>query len=332
MDFGALDLRHLRLVRAVVEEGSLTAAAARLALSQPALSHQLVGVEGRLGVDLFERRGRSLVLTEAGARVLASAGVVLAEVERAEADLAALAAGLAGTRRVATECFTTYHWLPDVVAELRRGYPGVAVELAASVSERLGEALAARAIDVGLVTLVDGLPDGLALTPLFDDEVVAVVPEGHPWSERPFVAAADFASEHLFVYKTGGGRDPVLAGVLAPAGDLILIVPNRAGLWTNFETTQFGMGRPFGRSELTRALDDGGFVPRHWKTALVAPPVRGLRWLDAPLTRLFPRLGGIHFVLARKGGPPAAAPVSRRVRAPRPAAAPAGAASALRAP
>ena len=218
MDFGALDLRHLRLVRAVVEEGSLTAAAARLALSQPALSHQLVGVEGRLGVDLFERRGRSLVLTEAGARVLASAGVVLAEVERAEADLAALAAGLAGTLRVATECFTTYHWLPDVVAELRRGYPGVAVELAASVSERLGEALAARAIDVGLVTLVDGLPDGLALTPLFDDEVVAVVPEGHPWSERPFVAAADFASEHLFVYESGVGRDPVLAGVLAPAG------------------------------------------------------------------------------------------------------------------
>lgn len=218
MDFGALDLRHLRLVRAVVEEGSLTAAAARLALSQPALSHQLVGVEGLLGVDLFERRGRSLVLTEAGARVLASARVVLAEVERAEADLAALAAGRAGTLRVATECFTTYHWLPDVVAAFRRDYPGVAVELAASASERPGEALVARSIDVGLVTLADDLPDGLTLTPMFDDEVVAVVPEGHPWSERPFVAAADFASEHMFVYETRVGRDPVLAGVLAPSG------------------------------------------------------------------------------------------------------------------
>ncbi len=88
--------------------------------------------------------------------------------------------------------------------------------------------------------------------------------------------------------------------VLAPGGEAVLIVPNRAGLWTHFEATPFGNGEPFGRRRLTRLLQDTMFEPVAWRTALVAPPVRGLGWLDRPLTRWVPGLGGIHFVLARK--------------------------------
>ena len=88
--------------------------------------------------------------------------------------------------------------------------------------------------------------------------------------------------------------------VLAPAGEVVLIVPNRAGLWTHFETTPFGHGRPFGRRQLTRLLEESMFEPLSWKTALVAPPVKGFAWLDRPLTQVAPALGGIHFVLARK--------------------------------
>ena len=88
--------------------------------------------------------------------------------------------------------------------------------------------------------------------------------------------------------------------VLAPAGELVLVVPNRLGVWTRFEATPFGQGRPWGRSELGRLLRDAMFEPIAWRTALVAPPVRGLRWLDHPLTRIGRRFGGIHFVLARK--------------------------------
>jgi SAM-dependent methyltransferase len=88
--------------------------------------------------------------------------------------------------------------------------------------------------------------------------------------------------------------------VLAPAGELVLIVPNRLGLWTHFETTPFGQGRPWGKGELTRLLRESMFEPVSCRTALVAPPVRGLRWLDRPLTRVAGRFGGIHFVLARK--------------------------------
>ena len=216
MDFGTLDLRHLRLVRAVVEEGTLPAAASRLALSQPALSHQLRDVEDRLGVALFERRGRSLVLTEAGGRVLDSARIVLDEVARAEADLAALAAGRSGTLRVTAQCYTTYHWLPPVLAGFREAWPLVDVEIAAEAATRPGAALRDRAADVALVATQAGFDD-LDLAELFEDEVVAIVPEAHTWAGQAHVEPADFDGEHVFVWHDCTERDCVLT-LVAEAG------------------------------------------------------------------------------------------------------------------
>lgn len=103
--------------------------------------------------------------------------------------------------------------------------------------------------------------------------------------------------------------------VLGPAGELVLIVPNRLGVWTHFEATPFGQGRPWGRGELGRLLKDAMFEPVSCRTALVAPPVRGLRWLDRPLTRVARRFGGIHFVLARKVDGMASAAIGRAATA-----------------
>src|SRR5690606_6542632 len=63
--------------------------------------------------------------------------------------------------------------------------------------------------------------------------------------------------------------------VLAPAGQLILIVPNRAGVWTHFESTPFGHGHPYGRRGLDTLLREAMFEPETWRTALAAPPLRG---------------------------------------------------------
>ena len=107
--------------------------------------------------------------------------------------------------------------------------------------------------------------------------------------------------------------------VLAPAGELILVVPNRAGTWSSFERTPFGLGRPYGRGELRTLLEEGGFTVLSWKTALAAPPIRGLFWLEALLGLLMPGLGGVHLVLARKGRGPAAMRQGSVVHARRPA-------------
>src|SRR5262245_19557925 len=111
-----LDLRHLRLVAAVAESGGQTRAARRLNLTQSALSHQLRELESRIGAPLFIRASRRMVLTATGERILGTARRVLHEVEALERDLVAeSASGGAGVVRLATECYTVYHWLPGVV-------------------------------------------------------------------------------------------------------------------------------------------------------------------------------------------------------------------------
>lgn len=88
--------------------------------------------------------------------------------------------------------------------------------------------------------------------------------------------------------------------VLAPGGTVLIVVANRRGVWTHFETTPFGNGRPFGRRQLDALLVDAMFEPLSWNTALVMPPVRGLAPLERVASWFWPEIGGILIVKARK--------------------------------
>src|SRR5258705_4978040 len=118
-----LEVRHLKLVRAVVREQGLTRAAAHLHLTQPALSHQLAELESRLGTALFLRAGRRLRPTPAGDRLVETAESVLPELERAEQELAPIEGAGGGIIRVSTHCYTAYHWLPAALQDVARRFP-----------------------------------------------------------------------------------------------------------------------------------------------------------------------------------------------------------------
>ena len=94
--------------------------------------------------------------------------------------------------------------------------------------------------------------------------------------------------------------------VLAPEGRLLVVAPNRASLWAQVETTPFGQGRPFSRRELDRLLREAMFEPQGWQRALYVPPfatrllARDGRGWEKAGALLFPALGGLHVVEAKK--------------------------------
>ena len=213
-----IDLRHLRLVVAVSDSGGQTRAARKLNLTQSALSHQLRDLESRVGAPLFIRASRRMVLTAVGERILASARRVLHEVETLERDLITEAsAGGAGVVRLATECYTCYHWLPGVVTAFRQEWPRVDVRIVAEATANPVRALLDGALDLAIVA-GDVDERRLGCTSLFEDEQVVVVAPTHPLASQTFVDPEDLREEHLILYTTHSSESSVLREVLRPAG------------------------------------------------------------------------------------------------------------------
>jgi len=194
-----LEIRHLRLVQAIADTGSVTRASERLFLTQSALSHQLRDLEQRLGSRLFRRVGRRMVPTAAGEELVASAGHVLAVVEQTETRLKARAASGEHTLRLSTQCYTCYHWLPEILTVYRRTHPKVMVQIDAAATTNASRALFDGRIDLAI--MIDRVSDRrVTETMLFDDELVVITAPNHRLALKPFVEAEDFARETLYVY------------------------------------------------------------------------------------------------------------------------------------
>lgn len=211
-----LELRHLRLVEAIAEEGGLTRAGDRLHLTQSALSHQLKDIEGRLGATLFLRLKRRMVPTTAGERLLASARTVLTEVRSTEDAIRRQARRGEGLIRIAVECYTCYHWLPALLAPFHRRFPRVEVRIAAEETRRPVAALLEGRLDMALVSPAPRDPR-LRLRALFDDEMVVVLSPAHPLASRTVIHPRDLEGENLYLYSPPE-ESTVMRRVLLPAG------------------------------------------------------------------------------------------------------------------
>lgn len=195
-----LDVRDLQLLAALGDAGTMTAAAQQLFISQPALSQRLSKMEAKLDVVLFDRQGRRLVPNRAGQRMLVTAREVLRELHTAERDIREIRDGKDRRVRFAAQCNTTLQWLPPIIRRLRELFPGTEVRIETVPNDEPIAALLDDRIDVGLVTKSDTRMDSVAMTPLFSDELVAVVPATHPFAGRSYLTAADFNGVDLILY------------------------------------------------------------------------------------------------------------------------------------
>lgn len=190
-----MELRHLRYFRAAARTQHMGRAAESLHIAQPALSMQVQALEAELGVRLFERRNRAIVLTAAGTAFLAEAEDILTRVERAGQVARDTEAGVAGTLRIG---FTESASYSPVVIQALKAYraasPAVALVLEEAVSDALAESVAQGRLDLAFVRPpIQSGPPSLLLDPLGDEALEAAMPLEHPLARRKAVRLRELA-------------------------------------------------------------------------------------------------------------------------------------------
>ena len=186
-----LERIHLEIIQAVDRHGSLTAAAERLHLTQPALSHCIRKLEDQLGTPIWHREGRNLRPTQAGHYLLGVANRLLPQLQHAEERLRQFARGERGTLRIGMECHPCYQWLLKVVAPYLRAWPAVDVDVKQKFQFGGIGALFNDEIDL-LVTPDPLYRPGLRYEAVFDYEQVLVVAQSHPLAHQ-----VDVQPDHL---------------------------------------------------------------------------------------------------------------------------------------
>ncbi|MES1924419.1 LysR family transcriptional regulator [Salinisphaera sp. T31B1] len=217
-----IERMHLSILREIEREGSLTAAARSLHLSQSALSHAIRKLETRSGTAIWVREGRRVRLTAAGEHLLAAANRLLPQLERVDAVLAEHATGERGALRIGMECHPCYRWLLKIVEPYLRAWPGVDIDVVQQFQFGGMAALFNHEIDI-LVTPDPLRKKGVQFEPVFGYEQVLAVAADHPLAARDVVQAEDLAGETLLSYPVDPSRLDLYVSMLTPAG----VAPHR---------------------------------------------------------------------------------------------------------
>ncbi|HET7314659.1 LysR family transcriptional regulator [Salinisphaera sp.] len=207
---------HLRILRQIERDGTLTAAATSLHLTQSALSHAIRKLEDQAGTAIWRREGRRIRLTPAGDYLLAAAERLLPQLERIDAVLADYAAGQYGSLRIGMECHPCYRWLLKIVEPYLAEWPGVDIDVIQAF--RFGGMAALFNHDIDILVTPDPLAKrGVLFEPVFDYEQVLVVARDHRLAQAGHVTAEMLAGEVLLSYPVDPARLDIFTELLGPA-------------------------------------------------------------------------------------------------------------------
>jgi DNA-binding transcriptional LysR family regulator len=228
-----IDTRRLRTLRAVADHGTVTAAAAALHLTPSAVSQQLGALEHEVGHRLFTRDARGVHLTAVGQIMLTHANEVLAQLERAEAEVAAYSTGAAGEVTVA--CFATAisAVLSPAITALRTGSPGLRVRVLDAEGDHSLTMLLDDRADLAIAVEYRGAPDAadprLHRSALYAEPFDLVLPQDHPLAGSGGPPPADAVRLGDLVGETWIGPYPG-----NPVHDVITFACEQAGFSPNF--------------------------------------------------------------------------------------------------
>ncbi len=212
-----MDFRQLEAFAKVAETRSFSRAAEALRLTQSTISEHVRLLEGEVGTRLFDRLGRETVPTRAGELLYTYARRLLGLRTEAQQALEQFLGHIAGTLTVGASTIPGEYVLPPLVGAFREKFPQVSIALQIADTRGIVEAVLDGRVELGVV---GARPEqrSLQAVELMPDELVVVVPPGHPWFGRQFATLEDLTPEPLIVREPGSGSRQALERALDEAG------------------------------------------------------------------------------------------------------------------
>lgn len=206
-----LSISHLKMMCELERCTTVKEAAQALFITQPALTNRIREAERRLNTPLFIRRGRKLVMSNAGKRLLVSAKKILEELARAEYDIERFSDGVEQVLRIGIPHYASFTWLPRVVQAMNEKFPSIELEITAQAAIQPLIALHKGDIDMAMFSSSDRQ---LELEQkqyyadfIIEDELVACVSLAHKNVDKAYLTAADFVDETYLTNSTVAEKD-----------------------------------------------------------------------------------------------------------------------------
>lgn len=204
-----LNINHLKMICSIAKSETVKDAAESLFITQPALTNRIREAERRLNTHLFVRRGRKLIISNAGKRLLHSAQKILDELGRAEYDIARLSDGVEQVLRIGLPHYASFKWLPAVVSYFHQELDKIELEITAATQPL--NALFNGDVDIAMVSsgqqklaLDDNAYESIFL---LQDELLACLSKNHKKADSSYLLTEDFSDETYITNSTVPEKD-----------------------------------------------------------------------------------------------------------------------------
>lgn len=211
-----IELRHLRLLVALREHGSLVAAAKDLCITPSAVSHQLRELDQWFGLPIVHRKTRPMTFSNIGLRLLKLADEILPQIQMTQSDITRILQGQTGKIVFSSECHSCFDWLMPLLNQYRLDYPDIDLDFASGFEANPHELLQIGEFDL-LITADPISLDTIEYLPIFEYESRLVLSKMHPLASVEQITVQDLAAQTLITYPVDKHRLDIMSQVFIPA-------------------------------------------------------------------------------------------------------------------
>ncbi|GAA4602192.1 LysR family transcriptional regulator [Actinoplanes octamycinicus] len=279
-----VELRQLSYVEAVARYGGFTRAAERLHVAQSAVSAQIRALEAELGVTLFARTTRRVALTPAGEMFVARARRVLAELDGARLEMGEITAVVTGRVTVGATAVLGPYDLPKALARFHDRFPGIALRLRSGLITGLLGALDGGEVDLVIGPVHADLPARFEALPLADEQLVLVLPVGHPLSGTGRLTLGEFRDEAFVCLPEGSGLRWILDDAARTAGFAPRVQFETHSPQSIRDLVAAGLGVALLARSVAESPDGPAITVRQLHAPPAHPPIGMIHHRDRPLT------------------------------------------------